>query len=302
MTNLPASGTGLARAVRALMPVFAVVLGSGNAAAELDYDSSKGTSPGIYARYTVTAPFISKANDATTKAQNALCKKLKGTPLIVMGDPSTEGQMVVEKYFSRDYQAVYAKGMIRKQLGVCDHQIVPYTRIVLRHARAGHFGNGFMLYEYNDSGKPPHQWTRRLVSLSGSTVKELLDMGALGPGFTKVMPVEKRKYAFTTCEMYATRGLEVCILDLDATKYPIAHLMLYQKVDHEGGETTAEAVELKKNIKNEVFFPPKDAPIRDADAKKKGAGKQNATEKWCEAQLKKTGINPCASNQDDARN
>lgn len=301
MKNLPVCGTGLACAVRALMPAFAVVLVSGNAAAELDYDLSKSTSPGIYARYTVTAPFISNANDATAKAQNALCKKLKGTPLIVMGDPSKEGELVVEKYFSREFQAVYSKGMIRKQLGVCEHQIVPYTRIVLRHARGGHFGKGFMLYEYNDSGKPPYQWTRRLVSLHGSTVKDLVAMGALGPGLSKVMPIEKRKYAFTPCVMYATRGLEVCILDLDATKYPVAHLMLYQKVDHEGGETTAVAVELKKTIKHEVFFPPNDAPVKDIDAKKKGVGKQNATEKWCEAQLKKTGINPCTSNQDEAR-
>lgn len=302
MTNLPANKSGLVCAIRAFLPVFAVVSGSGNAAAELDHDLSKGTSPGIYARYTVTAPFISNANEATAKAQNELCKKLKGTPLIVTGDPSKEGELVVEKYFSRVYQAVYSKGMIRKQLGVCEHQIVPYTRIVLRHAQGGDFAKGFVLYEYNDSGKPPHQWTRRVVSLQGNTVKDLVDMGALGPGLTKVMPVEKRKYAFKVCEMYVTRGLEVCILNLDAKKYPVAHLMLYQKVDHEGGETTAEAIDLNKTIKHEVFFPPKDAPIRDADSKKKDVGnKKNATEKWCDKQLKKTGINPC-KNQDDADN
>lgn len=192
--------------------------------------------------------------------------------------------------------------MIRKQLGICEHQIVPYTRIMLRHAQGGGFVNGFVLYEYNDSGKPPHQWSRRLVKLHGSTVKELLDMGALGQGLTKVMPVEKRKYAFKVCEMYRTTGLEVCIMDLDAKKYPIAHLMLYQKVDHDGGETIAEAVELQQTIKHEVFFPPKDAPIKDPNSKKKTGGKQNATEKWCEAQLKKTGVNPCTSNQDDAHN
>lgn len=289
-------------AYRTLLTFITYVVGQGIAGAELNYDLITGTSTGIYARYHVTAPFISNANDATAKAQNELCKKLKGTSLIVMGDPSKEGELVVEKYFSRDYQAVYSKGMIRKQLGVCEHQIVPYTRIVLRHALGGHFGKGFMLYEYNDSRKPPHQWARRLVSLQGNTVKDLVEMGALGPGLTKAMPIEKRKYAFKVCEMYATAGLEVCILDLDAKKYPIAHLMLYQKVDHEGGETVVEAVELEKTIKNEVFFPPKGAPIWDSNSKKLGVEKEkNATEKWCDKQLKKTGINPC-KNQDDADN
>ena len=78
--------------------------------------------------------------------------------------------------------------------------------------------------------------------------------------------------------------------------------LCFIEVDHDGGETIAEAVELQQTIKHEVFFPPKDAPIKGTDAKKKGGGKQNATEKWCEAQLKKTGVNPCTSNQDDARN
>lgn len=294
--------TRFSPAIPALIFISAYMLGPRVANAQINNDLITGTSPGIYARYNVTATFISSANDKTSKAQNELCKMLKGKPLIVTGDPSAEGKLVVEKYFSRNYQAVHSKGMIRKQLGVCEHQIVPYTRIVLRHAQGGDFTNGFVLYEYNDSGKPPHQWTRRVVGLNGSTVKHLVDMGALGPGLTKVMPVEKRKYAFKVCEMYGAPGLEVCVLELDAKKYPIAHLMLYQKVDQEGGETIAEAVELQQTIKHEVFFPPKDAPIKDTDSKKKGAGQpKNATEKWCDAQLKKTGMNPCNSNQDDAR-
>ena len=281
---------------------MSVYLGMGVASAQLNYDLITGTSPGIYARYHVTAPFISNANAKTSKAQNELCKMLKAKPLTITGDPSQEGKLVVEKYFSRDYQAVYSKGMIRKQLGVCEHQIVPYTRIALRHAQGGDFANGFVLYEYNDSGKPPHQWTRRLVNLKGGTVKDMVDLGAFGPGLTKVIPVEKRKYAFKVCEMYRAPALEVCMLELDARQYPIAHMMLYQKVDQDGGETIAEAVELQQTIKNGIFFPPKGAPIKDTDTRQKGVGKQkNATEKWCDAQLKKTGINPCLSNQDDAR-
>lgn len=257
------------------------------------------TTPGIYVRYIIDAPFISNANDATAKAQNDLCKMLKGHPLKVTGSTTGEGKLTVEKYYSRDYQAEYSKGVVRKQLGVCEYSVVPYTRIFLRHARPGGFGNGFTLYEYNDSGKPPYQWTRRVVSLKGGDVKALVGMGALGPGLVKRKPVEKRKYAAEECQMYATSPLEVCITELEPQKYPITHLMLYQKVD-QGGETTAVEVDLKSTIKDSVFFPPKHASILDTDSKKKSSGKPtNATDKWCERQLKETGINPCKSDQDD---
>ena len=256
------------------------------------------TLPGIYARYIVDAPFIANANKGTAKAQSDLCKMLKGRPLSVTGATTDEGKMTVENYYSRDYQAEYSKGVIRKQLGVCEHSIVPYTRIVLRHARPGGFGNGFTLYEYNDSGKPPYQWHRRVVSLKGSDVNALVAIGALGPGLVKRKPIEKRRYASEECQMYAISPIEMCITELDPQKYPITHLMLYRKVDH-GGETTAVAVDLKSTIKSSLFFPPKGAPIIDADSKKKNSrNSTNATEKWCERQLKETGINPCKSDDD----
>lgn len=280
-----------------LLPVNGVV-GHAVARAEFNDELRTGSSTGIYARYHVTVPFIGKANDQTTKLQDELCK-LQGKSMIVRGDSSKEGELVVEKYFSRDYQAVYTKGMIRKQLGVCEHQIVPYSRILLRHALADGFSRGFTLYEYNDAGKSVPQWTRRVANLDVLSVKDLVDMGALGEGLSKVKPVEKRKYASRTCEMYATTGLETCILELDASKYPVSHLMLYQKVDREGGETTAEVVELLQTIKHDVFFPPKDASIKSSGSPNKDKGKRtNATEKWCAAQQQKTGINPCTRNQE----
>ena len=220
----------------------------------------------------------------------------------IVGPVSQLGTYVLDQYFLDEggaYLAEYEEGYTITSGTACRFVVGPYKKI-----RLYHFGTR-KLYEYSDQGKKGTAWTTR--PLPGEKV--LIATGdILDPKIGKVVPTGKTdKFAGLNCkyeELHTKLGVmgESCVtddLDKMTVRFPKRLTLKRRTLNPESGDLMASreivSIDFKAKLERSLFFPPESVA-------KASEGRREMAEpmrKWCEQQLKKTGVNPCADDPED---
>lgn len=232
----------------------------------------------------------------------AQCALAKG-PFRLNGGPiETVGQQTTDEYFSPKElrSARITQVTVLKSFGVCEAEVAEVTRHEIRHYTAG----GYTRYELHDSAKKGRHWTRTKHTVDPKLLP-VLAAAFLQPGKIKVSPSSGHNSYIpgVTCEVkkvsLGDASTHTSCLYSTGLSFPAELLMAGEFVS--GGKVMwkekAIAYEDGAVFPITQFMPPaRDKVISEGESQRSS---ENATQKWCAKQKKKTGVDPCAEESGD---
>ncbi|MHB0916502.1 MAG: hypothetical protein ACYC39_06645 [Thiobacillus sp.] len=212
------------------------------------------------------------------------------------------GQRTTDEYFvpGRSWSARIARETVLNQSGFCKAEVAEVTRHEIRHYTAG----GYTRYELQDSAKKRRHWTRTEHRVDPKLVP-VLAAAFLAPGRISVSPPMGHKTYIPgiTCEVrqvsLGDAATSTSCLYHTGLSFPAALRIAGDFVS--GGEVMwgEKAVAYKDRAVFPIgqFMPPaRDKVISEGESQRSS---ENATQKWCAKQKKKTGVDPCAEESGD---
>lgn len=211
-----------------------------------------------------------------------------------------------DEYFSSDgaYLAVYKKGHTVKSyiddspsnLGPCVVEIVPYVETLLYDFKA------HALYHFEPSNPHTPDWYKTEILSISDGIGALNILGQLGkPQVGKDKPLGKDVVAHLPCERFSRGTSSQCIWrpSHNEVRFPkTLELVSEQHDEKTAAKITAEFVNLYEKLDVTVFRPPAGIVVKSMDDAIR-SDPENATSKWCAAEKKKTGVDPCANDNDE---
>jgi hypothetical protein len=222
-------------------------------------------------------------------------------PWKLTGSAADLDRFTQDEYFSSDgaYIAIYKKGHNIKSYtdsspnngSPCVVEIVPYEETLLYDLRAR------ALYHFDPSNPNTPDWykTKILSVPSGVSVLNVLGQQNVT---SKVKNLGKNLIANLPCDRSSSGALSRCTWhpSHNEVQFPKSlELMSELKDEKTTTRIIAESVNLHEKLDASIFHPPSNLTVHDVAAEILN-DPNNATDKWCAAEKKKTGVDPCVND------
>lgn len=211
-----------------------------------------------------------------------------------------------DEYFSSDgtYLAVYKNGHTVKSyiddsssnLGPCVVEIVPYQETLLYDFKA------HTLYHFDSSNPHTPDWYKTEILSISDGIAALNILGQHGKyKVGKDKSLGKDVVAQLPCDRFSWGSSSQCTWrpSHNEVRFPkTLELMSEQHDEKTATKIIAEFVNLHEKLDVTVFRPPAGIVVKSMDDAI-SSDPENATSKWCAAEKKKTGVDPCANDNDE---
>jgi len=217
----------------------------------------------------------------------------------VSGNLTDTGRIETDDYFAPERKMrsrrVSTYTVVETQL--CRLEVVQTVSERIRQ----YAGSGYTDFERKSGLKKSAAWRKTFHPLLGDAKLAEMLLDGFMPDTQVSGPLGSQTVAGHRCDVYRVQQSKdiqhrICSLATSGS-YP-GKLTLAAKTVVGGMvnmEQQASLVELAANLPTSLFMPPDGEPITDIETA--AGASTNATQKWCQAQLAKTGKNPCAKEE-----
>jgi hypothetical protein len=266
-----------------LVSLFSLVLHSNLVLAE-------GDMSGVYVR-----SLVKPADEATEKIitiAEKTCELVKHKKIQIIGLANYSKGTTEEEYYSADgaYMAKYSKGYRNDGKDVCVLNFKPYEDIQIYHIKQQ---NHYSYQSYKNN------WvkTKQVSMAEGGSIVSLLNSATEERnGKAKYLGKEifqTNNVQALTCHKYQFKEITWCEWQKDSNGYKFlapVKIILKGRVE-KLNSSEVNSINFNALIPANIFQAPE--KYQDMSGLNGDSDKNNATDQWCLAQEKKTGVNPC---------
>ena len=270
---------------------------------------------GLHVHRSGSSPYFLHSAKVSLKAYEGQCKLMKsvcammpagasskdraacvnvGSGFQLKGNLANVGSQETDEYFatSLSLSARQIRKTVLQVNSICEVQVVEQESVDIRH----YTSKGYTQYELKNHPKKGRYWLRteheHIDSKTGALLKGSFNLSSHS---SVSQSFGQKSYAGFKCELREVTGPwagSLCLMATD-TIFP-GHVTLAGTIV--AGKDTlldekATAVTVKIMLPRTHFYPSEGDRVEAAEGRSVASG--NATQRWCQKQKLKTGVNPC---------
>ncbi|NDP49507.1 MAG: hypothetical protein GZ085_14190 [Sulfuriferula multivorans] len=217
-----------------------------------------------------------------------------GSGFQLKGNLADVGGQETDEYFATalNMSARQIRKTVLQVNSVCEVEVVEQESVDIRH----YTSKGYTQYELKNHPKKGRYWLRteheRIDSKMGALLKGAFNLSSQS---SVSQSLGQKTYAGFKCELREVTGPWAGSLCLMATDTPFPGHVTLAGTIVAGNDTMldekATEVTVKIMLPRTHFYPSESDRVEAAEGRSAASG--NATQRWCQKQKLKTGVNPC---------